>query len=71
VQRVGQIGGGDKNTFYYKHLLDGVYKIGRDEGFRSLFNGSLARILYHVPNVAISMAVLEQVKPKIQIWMDS
>ena len=59
VQRAGLAGGGSVNDFYYKHLVDAVYKIGREEGVRSLFNGSFARILYHVPNTAISMGVLE------------
>ena len=40
-------------------MIDAVYKIGRDEGIKSLFKGSVARIFYHVPNVAISMGVLE------------
>jgi len=46
-------------------MLDGVYKIGRDEGVRALFNGSFARILFHVPNVAITMGLVEYVKPKV------
>ena len=46
-------------------MLDGVYKIGRDEGVRALFNGSFARILFHVPNVAITMSIVELVKPKV------
>ncbi|CDW72794.1 mitochondrial carrier [Stylonychia lemnae] len=71
VQRAGKIGGGVKNEFYYKHLVDGVYKIGRDEGMRSLFNGSFARILFHVPNVAITMSIVELVKPKIQLYLDN
>ena len=29
------------NDFYYKNLVDAIYKIGRDEGVLSLFNGSL------------------------------
>lgn len=53
------------NDFYYKNLVDAIYKIGRDEGVLSLFNGSLARIIYHVPMVAISMSILEHIKPKI------
>jgi len=65
VQRAGQVGGGDQSSFYYKHLADAVYKIGRDEGPRALFAGSLARIMFHVPMVAISMSVLEYTKPKI------
>jgi len=44
VQRAGLKGGGQNH--YYKHMLDGVYKIGRDEGVMSLLNGSFARILY-------------------------
>ena len=59
MQRAGKVGGGEKSSFYYKHLLDAIYKIGRDEGPRSLFNGSFARVLFHVPNVAITMSILE------------
>ena len=70
VQRVGAAKGGDAKSFYYRHLADAIYKIGRDEGIRSLFNGSLARIMYHVPMTAISMAILEQVKPVIQKQFD-
>jgi hypothetical protein len=47
-------------------MLDGVYKIARDEGALALFSGSLARILFHVPNVAISMSLVEILKPKIE-----
>ena len=65
VQRAGQVEGGEQKSFYYKHMVDAMYKIGRDEGVRALYNGSFARILYHVPMVAISMAVLEKVKPQI------
>ena len=65
MQRAGKIGGGDRTQFYYKHLIHGMYKIYLDEGFVSLYNGSFARILYHVPNVAISMCILEFMRPKI------
>lgn len=47
-------------------MLDGVWKIFRDEGPRALLSGSLARIIFHVPNVAISMSLLEVVKPHVQ-----
>lgn len=47
-------------------MLDGVYKIGRDEGVKALFHGSLARIIFHVPNVAISMSLVEVFKPHIK-----
>jgi len=40
-------------------MVDAIFKIGRDEGVRALYSGSFARILYHVPMVAISMGILE------------
>ncbi len=64
VMRAGKIGGGTEA--HYKHMLDGVYKIGRDEGIKALFHGSLARILFHMPNVAITMSCVEAFKPHIQ-----
>ena len=67
VARAGKIGGGAKQSEqYYRNMLDGVYKIARDEGAATLFAGSFARIMFHIPNVAISMAVLEVLKPTIQ-----
>jgi hypothetical protein len=62
--QVQRIGGGSSTNFYYKHLVDAVYKIARDEGPRALFNGCFARILFHVPNVAITMSLVEILKPK-------
>jgi len=58
------VGGGDKSSFYYKHMLHGVYRIALDEGPFALFSGSFARCLFHVPMVAISMSIVEVVKPK-------
>lgn len=46
-------------------MLDGVYKIARDEGALALFSGSFARILFHVPNVAISISLVEVLKPLV------
>ena len=74
VQRAGAASNTDAakaiTEFYYKHMFDAIYKIQRDEGPRALFRGSLARILYHVPMVAISMAVLEKVKPRVSKMLD-
>jgi Mitochondrial carrier protein len=69
--RAGKTGGGStQSEQYYKHMLDGVWKIARDEGPLALFNGSLARILFHVPNVAISMAVVEILKPHVKTMIE-
>mmetsp|Transcript_13908 Transcript_13908/g.23672 ORF Transcript_13908/g.23672 Transcript_13908/m.23672 type:complete len:331 (-) Transcript_13908:8-1000(-) len=71
VQRAGAASSTGVQDFYYKHMVDAMFKIGRDEGFRALYNGSLARVLYHVPTVAISMSVLERVKPSVKNWLAS
>ncbi len=65
VQRAGKVGGGDRSTFYYKHMFDGIYKIARDEGFFALYNGTFARVLYHMPTVAISMGLIEILRPRV------
>jgi hypothetical protein len=46
-------------------MFHGVYRIGKEEGVLALLNGSLARIMFHIPMVAISMSLLEYVKPKV------
>jgi hypothetical protein len=51
-------------------MFDGIYKIARDEGVLSLYKGSLARILFHVPMTAIAMGTVEMAKPKIQKYFD-
>ena len=64
VMRAGKTGGGAKQSEqYYRHMLDGVYKIYRDEGAKALLAGSWARILFHVPNVAITMSLVEMLRP--------
>lgn len=66
VLRAGKSGGGSKQSDqYYRNMLHGVYRIASDEGPRALFSGSFARILFHVPNVAISMAIMEFLKPVV------
>ena len=64
VQRAGKVGGGEVSSFYYKHMLHGVYRIALDEGPLALFAGSFARCLFHVPMVAISMSIVEVIRPK-------
>lgn len=46
-------------------MMHGVYRIAVDEGPLALFSGSFARCLFHVPMVAISMGIVEVVKPKV------
>jgi Mitochondrial carrier protein len=70
VMRAGHTGGGaPQSEQYYRHMLDGVYKIARDEGGLALFSGSLARIMFHVPNVAITMSLVEVIKPRISNFL--
>ena len=46
-------------------MIDAVYRISKEEGIRALLNGSFTRILFQVPNVAITMSIIEMVKPKV------
>ena len=70
VQRAGKQGGGDRSNFYYKHMMHAVYRIALDEGPLALFSGSFARCLFHVPMVAISMGIVEMVKPKAVSYIE-
>ena len=77
VQRAeGYISGkaGEQGRFGYKNVFHGVYSIVQHEGFFSLFKGkprkfislifegSIARVLYHTPATAISMGLLEYIR---------
>ena len=50
-------------------MFHGVYRIAMDEGVLALLNGSAARILFHVPAVAITMGVLEVLKPRMERYL--
>lgn len=60
-----------KPTFQYRHLADGLIQIVKTEGVKALFNGSLARIWFHFPNVAISMSVIETTKPMMESLLNN
>ena len=67
VQRAsGKSKEGAPKLFEYKHMLDGLIQITTKEGPLALFNGSLARICYHFPTVAISMSIIEAMKPHVE-----
>ena len=59
------MGGGDKKSFYYRHMMHAVGKIALEEGPLALFSGAFARCLFHVPMVAISMSIVEVAKPRV------
>jgi len=68
VQRAGTASTSG-NDFFYRNMFHAVYKIAANEGIKALFNGAFARILYHVPNVAICMSVIEYVKPDVASFL--
>lgn len=70
VQRAGKAGGGKVTEFYYKNMFHGVYRIATEEGIKALFNGAFARILFQIPMVAITMSLLEFIKPRMQLLFD-
>jgi len=64
VQRANESFRSDKAV--YKNLIQGLSLISQTEGMPGLFKGSLARVLYHSPTTAISMSILEAMKPIIR-----
>lgn len=47
------------SLFPYKNMVHGIYLIYVTEGAKALFQGSLARVMFHTPNTAIVMSLLE------------
>lgn len=46
-------------------MFHGMYSIVKNEGFKSLYKGALARGLYHSPYTAITMSFLETIRGKL------
>ena len=64
VQRASESYRPDKAV--YRNLVQGLVLISKTEGIFGLYKGSLARALYHTPTTAISMSILEFMKPLIR-----
>jgi len=54
--------GSDNTMLGYRTLSSSFTTIYRSEGYRGFFRGSFARILFHIPNVAITMSTYEVCK---------
>ena len=50
----------DSTNSLYKMLR----KVYRDDGIRGLYRGAGARVLFHTPSTAITMAVFEECKKR-------
>lgn len=48
--------------FEYSGFGDGLKKVYRHEGIKGLFKGANARVLFHAPSTAITMALYEECK---------
>jgi hypothetical protein len=64
VQRASESYRSDKAV--YRNLTQGLVLIAQTEGLAGLYKGSIARALYHTPTTAISMSILEFMKPFIR-----
>jgi len=64
VQRASESYRTDKPV--YKNLAQGIQLIAKTEGVAGLYKGSIARALYHTPTTAISMSILELMKPFVR-----
>ena len=51
-------------------MIQGIFKIVKQEGFKSLFRGSQARVLSMMPQGTIIMTLVEQVKPIVQKYIN-
>ena len=51
-------------AIFYFALL-GIYLIYKNEGFLSLWKGSLARVLYNAPTTAIIMSLMETFRSRL------
>jgi len=51
-------------------MLHALWCISKDEGIMALFRGTIARMMFHIPMMAISMSVVEYLKPKIVRYFD-
>lgn len=66
VQRNNNNNNLSNHEYRYKGLFDAMSHEYKLRGLRGLFRGSLARILFHTPSTAITMALYEECK---KIWM--
>ncbi len=55
----------DSKKAEYKNMVQGLIKIGYQEGLKGLFRGSVARVMFFAPTGALTMTFLELFKPKI------
>ena len=53
------------SRFPYKNMWHGIKLIYSQEGVKALTQGSFARILFHMPNTAISMSLVEYFRKNI------
>eukprot|EP01035_Chromulina_nebulosa_P018562 gene18562-24285_t len=61
-----QRGGSYTSQIAYTGLYDILSRVYISEGFKGLFRGAMARVLYHAPSTAITMAVFEECK---KFWL--
>ena len=65
VQRGSAIMDAKQGNFGYRNMFHGIVCIYRQESFFALFKGASARVLYHCPNVAIIMSLMETIRAKL------
>lgn len=56
--------------FQYKNVFQGTWHIYKTEGAKALFQGSFSRILFHTPNTAISMGLVEHIRNFLQYYSE-
>lgn len=55
----------DKKSAEYRNLVQGLYRVAYNEGFKGLYRGACARVISVAPQGTITMTLVEQLKPLI------
>ena len=53
---------GPTMSFNYRNVVHGMTEMMKQEGFRALWKGAGARIAFHAPSTAITIAAYEECK---------
>jgi hypothetical protein len=64
VQRADKLS--KKDEYVYKNMFQGLYVVATQEGWKGLYKGCIARAVYQIPLLIISMSVIEISRPHIR-----
>lgn len=66
VHRAGNSYNRESSVPLYRNIFHGLYVVLKTEGLSGWYRGSLVRALFHTPTYAISMTLIELIKPHMR-----